>query len=147
MTGKPGKSDYELADRVHSAAIHLLRRIRLEDRASGLSAPRLSALSVLVFGGPRSVGSLARAEQVKAPTMSRLLKDMEYDGLIKRHRDKRDERVVRIQATAKGKALMEAGRQRRVEALSAELGKLSQGERKILDRASELLAGMGRGSE
>ena len=34
---------------------------------------KLSALSVLVFGGPRSIGALARAEQVRLPTMSRLV--------------------------------------------------------------------------
>ncbi len=51
----------ELADRLHSAAIHLLRRLRREDDASGLPAPQLSALSVIVFGGPIAIGALADA--------------------------------------------------------------------------------------
>jgi len=61
-----------LADQLHSAAIHLLRQLRKEDDTSGLSAPRLSALSVVVFGGPLTLGALARAEQVRPPTMTRI---------------------------------------------------------------------------
>ena len=80
----------EVADRLHSAAIHLLRRIRKVDEASGLSAARLSALSVLVFGGPTTVGALARAEQVSAPTMSRLVSGLERDGFVVREVDEAD---------------------------------------------------------
>ena len=73
-----------MADRLHSAAIHLLRRLRVEDEALGISAPRLSALSVLVFAGPRRVGELAEAEQVEPPTMTRLVDGMERDGYVAR---------------------------------------------------------------
>ena len=69
---RAGSAD-AVADRLHSAAIHLLRRLRREDDASGQSAPRLSALSVLVFGGPQTIGALAAAEQVRVPTMSRVV--------------------------------------------------------------------------
>ncbi|HEY6948780.1 MAG TPA: MarR family transcriptional regulator, partial [Gemmatimonadales bacterium] len=100
----------ELADRLHSAAIHLLRWLRREDAATGLSAPRLSALSVLVFGGgPVTLGQLAAAEQVRAPTMTRLVNGLEADGLVTRQADPGDARVTRIQATARGRALLEAG--------------------------------------
>ena len=73
-----------VADRLHSAAIHLLRRLRVEDEALGISAPRLSALSVLVFAGPRRVGELAEAEQVEPPTMTRLVDGMEREGYVAR---------------------------------------------------------------
>src|SRR5437667_3390038 len=89
-----------LADRLHSAAIHLLRRLRREDDASGLSAPRLSALSVVVFGGPLPIGALAAAEQVRVPTMSRVVASLESDGLVRRVLDDADRRVVRVEATA-----------------------------------------------
>ena len=87
----------EVADRLHSAAIHLLRRIRKVDEASGLSAARLSALSVLVFGGATTVGALARAEQVSAPTMSRLVSGLERDGFV-RPRGSRGRRASRARA-------------------------------------------------
>src|SRR5947208_12142640 len=74
----------ETADRLHSAAIHLLRRLRVGDRESGIGPAQLSALSVLVFGGPRSLGELADAEQVRPPTMSRIVSGLERAGLVKR---------------------------------------------------------------
>ena len=87
------------ADRLHSAAIHLLRRLRREDAATGLSAPRLSALSVVVFGGPLTLGELASAEQVRPPTMTRLVSALEDAGLVDRETDAADGRLTRIRAT------------------------------------------------
>src|SRR5918992_1439308 len=72
------------ADRLHSAAIHLLRRLRRVDVASGLTAPRLSALSVVVFSGPLTLGALAAAEQVQPPTMTRIVGALEAAGLVQR---------------------------------------------------------------
>src|SRR5256885_16104382 len=77
------KEGFETADRLHSAAIHLLRRLRVRDRESGVGPAQLSALSVLVFGGPRSLGELADAEQVRPPTMSRIVAGRERGGLGK----------------------------------------------------------------
>src|SRR5436189_5969359 len=105
LTLRPGTNPFpmtpdprELADQLHSAAIHLLRRLRKEDDASGLSAPRLSALSVVVFGGPVTLGQLARAEQVRPPTMTRIVTGLEGAGLVKRVADDRDRRLTRIAA-------------------------------------------------
>jgi len=125
--------------RLHSAAIHLLRRLRIEDDASGLTAPRLSALSVLVFGGDSTLGDLARAEQVKPPTMSRLVAGLVRDGLAESTRDPDDRRVQRIRATAKGRALLEAGRARRVERLTRELRRLSPRDEQALLEALPVL--------
>src|SRR5918996_5775251 len=91
-----------LADRWHSLAIHLLRRLRREDVKAGLTGPRLSALSVVVFGGPITLGDLAAAEQVKPPTMTRLVRALESEGLVRRENDPQDGRIVRLRATAKG---------------------------------------------
>src|SRR4051795_9796132 len=97
--------DQQLADQLHSAAIHLLRRLRTEDTASGLSAPRLSALSVIVFGGPLTLGALAAAEQVRPPTMTRLVSALEQAGLVTREPDPKDRRQVLLRATAEGRRL------------------------------------------
>ena len=107
----------DVADRLHSAAIHLLRRIRKVDEASGLSAARLSALSVLVFGGATTIGGLAHAEQVSAPTISRLVSGLERDGFVVREADEGDARAVRVRATAKGTRVLQEGRRRRVAEL------------------------------
>ena len=128
----------ETADKLHSAAIHLLRRLRVRDRESGIGPAQLSALSVLVFGGPRSLGELADTEQVRPPTMSRIVSGLERSGLVKRHATE-DGRRVRLEATAKGTRILWEGRQRRVESLAAALASLSQAEVTRLRELAELL--------
>ncbi|MGQ0641750.1 MAG: MarR family winged helix-turn-helix transcriptional regulator [Gemmatimonadaceae bacterium] len=136
-----------LADRVHSAAIQLLRRLRKQDEASGLTPARASALSVVVFGGPLTIGQLASAEQVSAPTMTRLVVGLERDGLVKRERDASDARVSWIRATAKGDRILREGRQRRVVELARELDALSTADAEHLARAAEIIERItGRGT-
>jgi DNA-binding MarR family transcriptional regulator len=123
-----------VADRLHSAAIHLLRRLRVEDEALGISAPRLSALSVLVFAGPKRIGELAQIEQVEPPTMTRLVDGLQRDGYVTRSPDPNDARAVRVEATARGRAALLEGRRRRVEAFSALLSGLPRRELATLAR-------------
>jgi DNA-binding MarR family transcriptional regulator len=132
-------ADLDTADALHSAAIHLLRRLRAQDDALGLSAPRLSALSVVVFGGPVTITQLASAEQVSPATISRMVKEMEWEGLLSREHDPDDGRVQRIRATKKGTALLQEGRQRRVAVLSEMLSTLPAVERRLLRKAAQLL--------
>jgi DNA-binding MarR family transcriptional regulator len=129
----------DVADRLHSAAIHLLRTLRRQDEASGLSGARLSALSVVVFAGPVTVTALATAEQVSVPTITRMIAGMERDGLLKRERDAADRRVIRVRPTPRGTRLLVEGRKRRVAALAAELAKLDRADLDILDRAVALV--------
>jgi DNA-binding MarR family transcriptional regulator len=129
----------EIADRLHSAAIHLLRRLRAEDDATGLSAPRLSALSVIVFAGPVRISDLARAEQVRVPTTTRLVTDLERDGLVERVGAPDDARARLVRATAKGRRLLQKGRERRVKTLAKGLDALTERERSVLSRAAMLL--------
>src|SRR5919107_556635 len=102
-----------VADHLHSAAIHLLRSLRRVDAESGLSAPRLSALSVVVFAGPITLGALAAAEQVRPPTMTRVVQELERDGLVTREPVPDDARGVLITATPRGVRLLGEGRARR----------------------------------
>ena len=131
----PERRAVETADRLHSVAIHMLRRLRRVDAASGMSAPRLSALSVVVFAGPLTVGALAEAEQVRRPTMTRLVHALQRAGYVRRGRDDRDGRVVRIAATAKGVRVMRAGRARRVRMLAGLLAQLPATDRAAVRRA------------
>ena len=129
-----------VADRLHSAAVHLLRRLRRHDEAMGLTPARASALSIMVFGGgPVTLGQLATAEQVSAPTVTRLIVGMERDGLVRRENDERDGRVVWLHATPRGARLLHEGRRRRVAALAADLGALDAGERETLAAAADIL--------
>ncbi len=128
-----------IADRLHSAAIHLLRRVRKQDAAAGEGPARLSALSVLVFGGPMTLGQLAAAEQVRPPTMSRIVTGLEHNGLAERLTDSRDARRVRIRATPRGERLLHQGRRRRIEYLARQLEGLTRQERDTLESAVKLL--------
>lgn len=127
------------ADRLHSAAIHLLRRVRKQDVASGVGPAQLSALSVLVFAGPKTLGELAAAEQVKPPTMSRIVAGLKRSLLVEIRRDSQDSRRMHIQATRKGKKLLQQGRQRRIDDLANQLAILPAGKLAQLESAIAVL--------
>jgi DNA-binding MarR family transcriptional regulator len=135
----PTREVGRVADRLHSAAIHLLRRLRVEDEALGISAPRLSVLSVLVFAGPKRIGELARIEQVEPPTMTRLVDGLVRDGLALREPDPDDARAVRVRATPTGARTLRRGRARRVETLRTRLASLSPTELAALGEGVEVL--------
>jgi DNA-binding MarR family transcriptional regulator len=129
----------EVADRLHSASIHFLRRVRTVDEASGLSAARLSALSVVVFGGPKTLGRLAQAEQVSAPTMSKLVDALEREGLVTRAADERDRRAVVVAATEEGERIVLEGRSRRIDELARLFEDLSPSELETLGEAAAIV--------
>jgi DNA-binding MarR family transcriptional regulator len=139
---RPAPGGDHVAERLHAAAIHLLRRLRRQDGAMGLSPARASALSIMVFGGRVTIGRLAQAEQVSAPTMTRLVVGMERDGLVRRESDPNDGRVVWLEATAKGRSILHAGRERRVAALAEDLAGLEESERETLAAAVVILERM-----
>lgn len=128
-----------VADRLHSAAIHLLRRVRKQDIATGEGPARLSALSVLVFGGAKTLGELAAAEQVKPPTMSRIVAGLARSRLVEITADPHDARRMHIRATAKGTRLLQKGRELRITYLAAHLDALTPQELATLGNAVEIL--------
>ena len=121
-----------VADRVHSAAIHLLRRLRRTDPLTGVNPAQLSVLSVLM-GGPRTIGDLAAAEQVQPPTMSRLVRDMQAAGLVARTRDDADGRLVWVQWTPAGERVLRRGQALRIATLRKEVDALSAADRRALE--------------
>lgn len=142
MTAQSEIDSFEIADKLHSAAIHLLRRLRREDESTGLNAPRLSALSVIIFGGPLSLSDLAAAEQVRPPTMTRIVNALEQQGLVTKQRDANDGRSIRLSATGAGKQLLIEGRKRRVDALAGQITNLDQTEQRILREATRILSNL-----
>src|SRR4051794_19169804 len=135
----PTREVQDVADRLHSATLHLLRRLRAEDDALGVSPPRLSALSVVVYAGPIGIGALAAAESVAPPTMSRLVDGLERDRLVRREADPGDARGVLVRATPKGERILTQGRRRRVRTLAEGLARLSPAELDAVARWTELI--------
>jgi DNA-binding MarR family transcriptional regulator len=131
--------EYRVADQLHSAAIHLLRLVRVQDLKTGIGPARLSALSVLVFGGPKSLKELAEIEQVRPPTMSRIIDGLETEQLVRRAVSVSDRRQIRLEATEKGRRILQEARQRRVRELTARLRRLSQHELTAVEEAVALL--------
>jgi DNA-binding MarR family transcriptional regulator len=136
-----------LADRLHSLAIHLLRRVALADRDSGVTGPRLSVLSVLVLGGgPRTLGNLAQAERVRPPTMTRLIQAMEAEGLVARARSPDDGRATVIRATPAGERVLRDARAARLTTLRALMADLTPAQLDRVERAVAILEPMARKS-
>lgn len=127
----------DIASGLHEAAGRMLRMARREP--APISLPGLSALSVLASRGPVSLGELAAAGQVKAPTMSRIVEALVKEGLATREADPVDRRKVRIAATEAGSGRLQAGRDGRVRALRERLRRLADSEQRALARGVEVL--------
>jgi DNA-binding MarR family transcriptional regulator len=138
----PSHEALQVADQIHSAAIHLLRRLRHQDLAAGIGPARLSALSVLVFGGPKSLQQLAAAEQVRPPTMSRIVAGLETHQLVERTTDAEDARKIVLRPTARGIELMQQARLRRITDLARRIALLARQEQKALRDGATLLRRM-----
>ncbi|MGB9234946.1 MAG: MarR family transcriptional regulator [Terriglobales bacterium] len=145
MSNSAGPDRLEIADRLHSAAIHLLRSAAKPDALSGQGPARLSALSVLVFGGPRTLGELAAAERVKPPTMSRIVAGLKRAGLVRIQEDGKDARRIRISVTAKGERLLQEARRRRIRSLAETLDGLNPAELDLLNNAATIVESALRG--
>ena len=142
MSTRKQTNSESIAEELHSAALHLLRSLRRVDAGADLNAPRLSALSVVVFGGPISLGALAAAEQVRPPTMTRIVNALEQLGLVAKLRDPEDGRNISISATMKGKRTLIAGRNRRIRSLADRIERLSPHDRDTLQSATAAIKKM-----
>ena len=132
----------ELARVLNSSAIHLLRSLRSVDERSGLTPARLSALSVLHFGGPRPLGQLARDEGVSSPTMSRIVDGLAELGLAVRQQHPENGRIVTVAATPAGRRVMRAGAERRVGTIADAVETLPPAQQRALHRAAEALVAL-----
>jgi DNA-binding MarR family transcriptional regulator len=133
------RDPHEVADLLHSAAIHLLRRAGEQDRTASVSRARLSALSVVVFRGPLTLGELASAEGVRSATMTGLVNGLVTDGLVRRQPHETDRRAVVVEATAAGRRVLERARAARIDLVASKLADLTGAELDLLWQAAELL--------
>jgi DNA-binding MarR family transcriptional regulator len=105
VPSSPLKLDDFLCFSVYAAGHAFNRLYRpLLDRL-GLTYPQYLAMVVLWEGDGRTVGELGERLGLESNTLTPLLKRLQGMELITRARDERDERVVRIRLTDKGRAL------------------------------------------
>lgn len=138
--GLPSDDRYATANVLHSAALRLLRRAATADSGMSLDGPRASLLSVLVFAGPQPMRRLAEIEQVSPPAITKLVSALEAQGFVRRHPSDRDRRVVLVEATPAGRAILEGGRRDRVALVAGLLDGLSTKDLQTLRRAAEIIA-------
>jgi DNA-binding MarR family transcriptional regulator len=130
---------HAMASGLQAAAARMLRMARRDPGADPVSPPRLAVLSILRLRGPMSLTDLAAAQEVKAPTMSRIVEGLVKDGLATREADPANRRKVRIAATEEGRRRFEAGRDGQVRALRERLRRLADSEQRALARGVEVL--------
>lgn len=145
MTRRPEASARKkLATRLHFAAIHLSRRLKRDDDSDGLSVAQLSVISTLVLNGPMTLSALAEAEQVRPPTMTRLVQRLESDGYLIRTQSRTDARVSVIKHASKGWIALEKAAERRATLLADALSGMNREDLEMLERAVELMERLGR---
>lgn len=130
---------HAMASGLQAAAARMLRMSRSDRVGDRISPQRLSVLSALRSGGPKSLAGLAALQEVKAPTMSRIVEGLVKDGLATREPDPANRRKVLVAATDEGRRRLEAGRGAQVRALCERLRRLADSEQRALARGVEVL--------
>ena len=105
----------------------------------GISGRQLSALRYLVQDGPHSVSEISRYLYIGDGTTSPMLERMENAGLVERRRCSKDARRVLVEATEKGRRLIEEAPLGLFGQLRKSLPNLAPEELQALDRALERL--------
>lgn len=101
----PLKLDDFLCFAVYSAGHAFNRLYRPLLERLGLTYPQYLAMVALWEADDRTVGELGERLGLESNTLTPLLKRLQAMGLVDRTRDGRDERVVRLRLTDKGRAL------------------------------------------
>ena len=128
----------ELASSLRLRVMRLSRKLRRQ-AGSGLSASLLSALTTVERHGPMTIGKLSEAEQVKPPTMTKVVASLIEQGLVSREPDPLDGRVAWVMATPEGRALLRRTRHRSDAYLAKRLRSLDPEDLLVLERAGRLI--------
>lgn len=129
----------ELAERLRLAMGRLVRRTRQEAVGGEATPSMLSALTAVVALGVPTLGELAAAERVTAPTATKIVARLEEAALVLREQDADDRRVVRVRLTADGRRFVERTRARADAYMARRLRTLSDEERARLAEAVPVL--------
>jgi DNA-binding MarR family transcriptional regulator len=128
----------DLATRLRAAVTRLNRRLR-SSSLDGVSPGQASALAMIERLGSPALSELAAAEQVRPPSMTRLVDALEADGLVARRVDTSDRRCQRVSLTAAGRRALSGIRSRKTAFLDARLTTLSDEDRDAVARALPIL--------
>jgi DNA-binding MarR family transcriptional regulator len=128
----------EIAARLRLAITRTARRLRQEAGAE-LGPAGTAALATIERRGPLTPSELADIEQIKRPTVTRILAALAEAGLVERARDPDDGRSAIVAITAAGRERLRALRRRKNVYLARRLRELDPDEVATLDRAAQIL--------
>lgn len=128
----------EVAGRLRLSATRLARRLRQESGA-GLTPSQLSALAVIDHHGSVTLGSLADHERVAPPSVTKVVKKLEADGLVVRTTDPADRRITWVTTSEEGAALVAESRRRKTAWLAGRITTLDADQYRRLAAALDVL--------
>ena len=130
-----------LGAQLRLAIARLSRRIRQQAAITGdeLTVSAQGALATIERFGPITLGELAGVEQVRPPSMTRIVARLEEYGYATRVVDPADRRVARAEITPAGRELLARSRTRKDAYLAQRVALLTDDERATLARAVPLL--------
>lgn len=126
----------DLATRVRPALTKLYVLYFRRSANSDLSGPQLTILSRLAEHGPSRISKIAELEDIRMPTASNALHQLETLKLVERIRDTKDRRGVQVELTDHGRSELERVNKER-DAQMAEVLKMLPPEK--LERTAELV--------
>jgi len=139
-TKKQNNEVSKLASALRGSIARLMRRLRLERPEKALSLFKLSILGMLYRSGPVTATDLAIRERIRPQSLTRLLANLEEQGLVSKEEDTADRRRLLIVITPEGKKALIASVRQQEAWLAAEMTRrLSPAERELLLDASRLL--------
>lgn len=131
-------NDYDEVAELQVAVMRLGRKLRTHT-TSGLTPTQLSALGVVFREGPLTLGELANAEQVRAPSITRTVDLLVAAGLVQRQPNPKDARAVLVGVTSEGEQLVKEIRRARRSWLASQWAQLTDDEREALQQAAPIL--------
>ena len=136
----------ELVAQVRRGATRLARRLRLERPADSISLTKLAVLAHIHRWGAATPGEIAGAERLQPQSLTRVIADLEAEGMLTRHRDERDRRQYVLELTAMGRLALVEDMDARDQWLAQAMEGLTETERQVLYLAGALmdrLSGLG----
>ena len=97
-----------------------------------VTVSQLKAMTALSEDSLMSMGELCKMANVKMPSLTEVVDRFEAEGILKRIRDTRDRRVVKVCFTEKGKKIHRDVLKRRADELNYFFGSLNKRERTLL---------------
>jgi DNA-binding MarR family transcriptional regulator len=134
----PSKVDHGTITRLRITLLRVSRRLR-QQAHSGITPSQLSALSTIERHGPLTLGDLASLENVRPPSVSRIVGALEGEGYVERAPDDNDRRIALVHITDHGVTELTQIRRERDAWLADRLDGLTSEERNRLLAALPVL--------